>query len=104
MLFAVRHAGNWVPFWSGQSAKQQAAINKSAASDELFDTIARLDAAIFDAFNRHDLDRLMSMFTGDLQFYHDTGGLTDHEQTRENPKKLFADNPDVQKRSRARHA
>jgi ketosteroid isomerase-like protein len=81
----------------GQSADQQAAVNKSATSGELFDTIARMDSAIFDAFNGHDVDRLMSMFTDDFEFYHDTGGLTDHKQTRENFKKVFASNPDIRR-------
>lgn len=81
----------------GESADQQAAVNKSPASGELFDTIARMDSAIFDAFNRHDVDRLMSMFTDDLEFYHDTGGLTDHKQTQESFKKVFAGNPDIRR-------
>ncbi len=79
----------------GQSADQQTAVNKSAASGELFDTIARMDNAMFEAFNRHDVDRLMSMFTDDLEFYHDTGGLTDYQQTAESFKKVFAGNPDI---------
>jgi hypothetical protein len=57
------------------SAKKTAAI-----SGELFETIARMDSAIFDAFNAHDVDRLMASFTDDLEFYHDTGGLTDKRQ------------------------
>jgi hypothetical protein len=37
-----------------------------------------MDSAIFDAFNAHNVERLMTMFTDDLEFYHDTGGLTDY--------------------------
>lgn len=78
-------------------AEEQPATNKAATSGELFEMIARVDGAIFDAFNAHDVDRLMSMFTDDLEFYHDTGGLTDHRQTKESFKKLFAGTPDIRR-------
>jgi Domain of unknown function (DUF4440) len=45
------------------------------ASDELFRTISALDAELFDAYNRCDLEKLASFFTEDLEFYHDQTGL-----------------------------
>ena len=66
----------------GQSVEQQETINRSA---------------IFDAFNKHDVDRLMSMFTDDLEFYHDTGGLTNYQQSQESFKKMFASTPDIRR-------
>jgi hypothetical protein len=39
----------------------------------------------------------MAMFTDDLEFYHDTGGLTDYRQSQENFKKMFADTPDIRR-------
>jgi ketosteroid isomerase-like protein len=72
--------------------------NKTAAtSGELFETIARMDSAIFDAFNAHDVDHLMALFTDDLEFYHDTGGLSDQRQTGEAFKKMFANTPDIRR-------
>ena len=68
-----------------------------ATSSELKETIARLDTSMFDAFNAHDADRLMALFTGDLEFYHDKGGLTDYQQTGENFRKLFANTPDIRR-------
>jgi ketosteroid isomerase-like protein len=41
----------------------------------LSDEIAAMDKAMFEAFNAHDLDRLMPFFSDDLEFFHDTGGL-----------------------------
>jgi ketosteroid isomerase-like protein len=82
---------------SGQATDQQAAKKKTATSGKLFDTIARVESAMFEAFNQHDVDRLMSMFTDDLEFYHDTGGLTNYEETRENFGKLFASTPDIRR-------
>jgi hypothetical protein len=47
-----------------------------AAEGELFRTLATLDAAVFDAANRCDLEKFGSFFTEELEFYHDNGGLT----------------------------
>src|SRR5438477_143864 len=66
-------------------------------SEQLFQTIARMDAAIFDAFNAHDVDRLMSYFTEDLEFYHDTGGLSTYRQNVDDFKKMFAGTPDIRR-------
>lgn len=44
-------------------------------SDELYKTIAGLDAALFDAYNNCDLEKLGSMVAEDLEFYHDQTGL-----------------------------
>jgi ketosteroid isomerase-like protein len=45
-------------------------------SQELHDRIASLDAALFDAYNRCDIDKVGTFFTEDLEFYHEKGGLT----------------------------
>lgn len=42
---------------------------------KLFKTIASLDAAVFDAYNKCDIEKFGSFFTEDLEFYHDQGGL-----------------------------
>ena len=70
---------------------------QAATSGELFEAIARMDSLMFDAFNSHDLDRLMSLFSDDLEFYHDTGGLAHYEQTRGNFAKLFTNTPDIRR-------
>ena len=50
------------------------------ASDTLFNTISALDTAVFDAFNDCNapgqLQRHASYFSPDVEFYHDTGGVT----------------------------
>jgi ketosteroid isomerase-like protein len=35
---------------------------------------------MFEAFNSHDLDRLMSYFSVDMEMFHDTGGLVSYER------------------------
>ena len=44
--------------------------------DELFRTLAALDAALFDSYNECDLEKNRTFFADDLEFYHDKGGLT----------------------------
>jgi len=66
-------------------------------SPRLFETVAQLDAKMFRAFNAHDVDLLMSMFTDDMEFYHDKGGLTNREQTREGFAKMFGNSPDIRR-------
>ena len=49
-------------------------------ADPLSSTISALDGAVFDAFNRCDtngqLQKHASYFAADVEFYHDTGGVT----------------------------
>jgi len=50
------------------------------SADPLFNTISALDAAAFDAFNNcstpGQLEKHASYFAPDVEFYHDTGGVT----------------------------
>jgi ketosteroid isomerase-like protein len=43
---------------------------------DLDKTIITLDAALFDAYNRCDLEKFSSFFSDDVEFYHDQGGVT----------------------------
>jgi ketosteroid isomerase-like protein len=61
-------------------------------SRELYDTIVHLDSVLFNAFNNRDLDKLKSLFTDDLEFYHDKGGLTNYRQNIDAFKNLFDKN------------
>lgn len=49
-------------------------------AEPLFDTISSLDTAVFDAFNGcsspEQLQKHASYFAPDVEFYHDTGGVT----------------------------
>lgn len=59
------------------------------AETKLYHTILHLDSAMFDAFNTRNLDMLSVMFSEDIEFYHDMGGLTDYKQNMESFKKAF---------------
>ena len=50
---------------------------ESAPSDDLFNTLKSLDSVIFTAgFNQCDTSKIVDLFTEDLEFYHDKGGVT----------------------------
>ena len=63
------------------SAEQQA---KEQSTDELFAVISSLDGAVFDAFNNcsspKQLEAHAGFFAPDVEFYHDTGGVTWNRQ------------------------
>jgi Domain of unknown function (DUF4440) len=60
--------------FSSASVKAQAAPS-STVKDPLFQTIASLDTALFDAVNHCELKMLETFVTDDLEFYHDKTGL-----------------------------
>ncbi|HLG40709.1 MAG TPA: nuclear transport factor 2 family protein [Chitinophagaceae bacterium] len=49
--------------------------------DSLFKEIARMDSIVFNAFNIRDIETFKSLFTEDLEFFHDKGGLTGYGHT-----------------------
>src|ERR1700686_4733595 len=52
------------------------ALDKINSQAELDAAITALDAALFDAYNRCDLEKFSSFFVDDVEFYHDQGGVT----------------------------
>lgn len=50
-----------------QDIKSQAELDKA---------VATLDAALFDSYNRCDLEKFITFFSDDVEFYHDQGGVT----------------------------
>ena len=46
------------------------------APEELSRAVTSLDSALFDSFNRCELEKFGSFFVEDAEFYHDKGGLT----------------------------
>jgi ketosteroid isomerase-like protein len=44
--------------------------------EELTKAVTALDAALFDSYNRCDLEKFATFFSDDVEFYHDQSGLT----------------------------
>ena len=64
----------------------------SKSSDSLYKEIAHMDSVLFSAFNNRDLNKFKTLFTEDLEFYHDKGGLTTYSYTIESFKNTIARN------------
>lgn len=65
-------------FYIACSARAQTGGNSS--KDSLLSTIQMMDSIFFHAFNTCDTSKSKSLFTRDLEFYHDAGGLTNYEE------------------------
>jgi hypothetical protein len=52
------------------------APKRETAPAELVRTIASLDSALFDSYNRCDLEKFATFWSDSAEFYHDQGGLT----------------------------
>ena len=83
------------PTVRAQDAEQAAKKRQQATSGELYERIAKMDRAVFDAFNAHDLERLMAFFTDDLEFYDDGSGVKDHAASKEDFASVFKNVPDL---------
>ena len=77
-------------FGCSSNKKSTGQINASPLSTELYNTIAYLDSALFDAFNKGDISVLQTFLSEELEFYHDLGGVTNYNQNIEAFKKTFA--------------
>jgi hypothetical protein len=64
----------------------------AANSNSLYNEIAHMDSVLFNAFNDRDMDTFKTLFTTDLEFYHDKGGLTDYNYSIESFKNTIAQN------------
>jgi hypothetical protein len=47
----------------------------------LYSEIFHIDSVLFNAFNKRDIESFQKLFTSDLEFYHDKGGLTGYTET-----------------------
>jgi ketosteroid isomerase-like protein len=75
-----------------EKAAQMSNTEAASVSQELYNEIARMDSVLFEAFNTQNLDKLKTLFTDDLEFYHDTGGVALYSQTIKDFKKMFEQN------------
>ena len=76
---------------------QSPAPSQLSESRELFETIARMDDKLFDAFNAHNLDAMMAMFADDLEFYQDNDGVSNYQQSKNDFTKMLASVPDIRR-------
>ena len=63
-------------FVTPSEAQSVPSLDKIQNQEELDRAGAALDAALFDSYNKCDLEKFASFFVDDVEFYHDQGGLT----------------------------
>ena len=63
----------WVWPWIMASAQVSSAV---ADEGDLMRTVTALDAQLFGAYNRCDLDAFAKLLEPSVEFYHDKGGVT----------------------------
>jgi hypothetical protein len=71
------------------TSKTNQTAHYSPVSKDLYDTIAYLDSLFFNAFNTRDPDKLKTLLSDNLEFYHDLGGVTNYGQNIDAFKKTF---------------
>jgi len=60
----------------GSAAAAVPSLESMQNQADLDKAISALDSALFDAYNRCDLEKFSSFFVDDVEFYHDQGGVT----------------------------
>jgi len=65
----------------GINMNSNAQLQDSIVSRDLYKEIFHMDSAVFNAFNNRNIDQFKNLFTEDLEFYHDKGGLTNYQHT-----------------------
>ncbi len=74
---------------SAMLAVSAAAQSDPSTSGPLYDELARMDSILFDAaFVSCDIKKTNSLFTDDIEFYHDKTGLERGPQVRESFRRL----------------
>lgn len=58
-------------------------------SKELFNEIAAMDSILFEAFNTQNMEKFKPLFTEDLEWYQDNGGLIPYKIVFENFATIF---------------
>ena len=58
-------------------------------TQQLFNEIAHMDSVMFDAFNTQNMDKFKPLFTEDLEWYQDNGGLIPYKTVFENFENTF---------------
>ena len=63
--------------------------NNALEHQELYNQIAHLDSILFNAYNKQDIETVKMMFTEDLEWYQDNGGLLSYQTVMSNFQAIF---------------
>ncbi len=71
------------------NAQKQSEPSVPLSKQTLFDRVADLDSALFEAYNSENLELMKTYFTKDLEWYQDNGGLILFDQVFANFQSIF---------------
>jgi hypothetical protein len=71
----------WLLLLACAATARAAEPKDESTAGPLFDTVAALDQRLFGAYNRCDMAAFEALFVPDVEFYHDTGGVSRDRQT-----------------------
>ena len=69
-----------IAFCSLSNCLMAQSVQEASITASLYDTIRLMDRVFFRAFNTCDTTTSKLLFTRDLEFYHDAGGLTGYDE------------------------
>jgi len=78
-------------------AHAQSDLSQQPPVKSLYKEIEQMDSLLFEAFNNRTLDKIKTLFTSDLEFYHDKSGLTGYQQNMEAFATLFKSSSDLRR-------
>lgn len=64
-----------------QNGQSQSHNTDQQPQQDIYKEIAGLDSILFNAFNSRNIEQFKTMFSEDLEFFHDKGGLTNYDHT-----------------------
>ncbi len=70
---------------------------KPVSPEQLHREITAMDDALTDTFNRHDLAAAMALFSEDVEFFHDQGGLQHYADVKAGFAGLFKPGSDIRR-------
>lgn len=73
-------------FWIDALAQEK---KVAVVSPELYNEIAKMDSILFSAFNMQDMVKFKSLFTKDLEWFQDNGGLLPYKKVFKNFSNMF---------------
>ena len=79
----------YILFFAGLNFAQAQEKKAAPTSQELYNEIAAMDTILFDAFNAKDMAKFKPLFSEDLEWYQDNGGLLSYETVFTNFEKMF---------------
>ena len=75
-LIPILFAGILVPVILLRAGHSSGQVKPATTPEDLFRAVEAQDAALFDSYNRCDLQKFTNFFAEDVEFYHDRGGVT----------------------------